>query len=196
MSLVIAVKSGGKVLFGADTQKTGGFRKMNPLSDANMKITRMPCGVLVGHAGMVDTANSLLRYPEWFSDMPEGDLTKQFIVTKIIPKLIRELREKDLLEKDGSPDMKMNAGFLLAKGDRLFRISRTLCVFEIPEYTAVGSGEFAADAVFCDGNDKRSAEEKLLSALRLASKYDASVSGPFVFADTTEFECRIMEDKK
>ncbi len=196
MSLVIAVKSGGKVLFGADTQATGGYRKMNLTGKTNLKITRMPCGVIVGHAGSVNATNSLSKHPEWFSDMPEGKLTKRFLVTVILPKLIRELREKGLLEKDGSPDMKMTGGFLLAQGDGLFQISRTLGVFEIPVCAAIGCGKFAADAVFCDENDKRSAEEKLMSALRLAERYDTNVSGPFVLIDTADSEYRITEDRK
>ena len=80
MSIVIAVKDKGRVMFGADTQITTGNLKYCPTSESNLKITKMPHGILIGRSGLLNVANILTSNPKWFAKLSDEDLSKCFLV--------------------------------------------------------------------------------------------------------------------
>jgi len=196
MSLVIAVKEEGRVLFGADTQTTFGDLKWFSTAGSELKVARMPNGILIGNTGTLNVTNTLVLHPEWFDPIPEEGITKRFLVTEIIPKLIRKLKEKNALDKSAFPEVKMDGTFLIGQKDRLFYISRAFAVFEIPHYAAIGCGSFAAEAVFSDEEDDRSVCEKIVSALKLAAQFDVGVGMPALLIDTAGLEYTVVEDEK
>lgn len=195
MSIVIAVKENNRVIFGADTQTSIGNRKKCSTLESNLKVTKMPNGILIGHAGLVENANTLTVHPEWFENLSDEGLTKRFLVMEVIPKLILELKEKNLLDKDSAPDVEMQGSYIVAQKDKLFYIHRTFAVSEAPNYVSIGCGSFAADAVFFDSTDKRSTKERILSALNSAAMFDTGVDRPFVLIDTDTFEYEITEEE-
>lgn len=103
MSIVIAVKDKGRVMFGADTQLTAGSLKYCPTSESNLKITKMPHGILIGRSGLLNVANIFTSNPKWFAKLPDDGLSKRFLINEIIPRLAKKLNDNDLLYKDGLP---------------------------------------------------------------------------------------------
>lgn len=196
MSIVIAVKDKGRVMFGADTQITTGNLKYCPTSESNLKITKMPHGILIGRSGLLNVANILTSNPKWFAKLSDEDLSKRFLVERITPRLAKELKDNDLLYKEGLPGIEMEASFLIAQKDKLFFIHQSFAVFEVPFFSAIGSGSFGAEATFNDETDHRCTREQILSALKNAAAFDTSVSAPFVLTDTEKLEYEFVEENQ
>ena len=186
MSLVIAQIKDGVVYMGADTQGSiGANYKRNSLSGSNRKIILMPHGVLVGMTGSVQNGEILCAHKEWFDDLEHEKLTKEFLVTRIVPKFYNELKMYGALKKETPADSETTLMF--AQEDRLFTMRDDFSVTVVPMFDAIGCGFAAAVAVY--ETDKTSpVKDKMLLALRLASEHDATISPPFVFIDTKQLE--------
>ena len=189
MSVVIAIKTGDGVLVGADSQTSfGEYEKEHKLAENNFKITRMPHGILLGHAGEVRATQVLSCHKDWFEELGDEPLTKEFLVTKISPRLSAELRRRGLTDEDGD----YNGQFLVAQGDRIFNLNSDFSVFTIPTFAAIGSG---LDAAFLARAGARCGDERetVLAGLRLAAKNDKSVGAPFILIDTVRLAYEIVE---
>ena len=77
MSVVIAVKQGGRIWFGADTQATRGGDRYNQLSPNDFKIMKFDNGVLLSATGETVTAQTFIAHPEWFNMGKKKSLTKK-----------------------------------------------------------------------------------------------------------------------
>lgn len=195
MSVVVAVKENGRVVFGADTQITTGSLKYCSTSESNLKVIKMPHGVLIGKSGLMKVTNVFTSHPEWFSELPADGLSKRFLVKSVMPKLIRELKNNNLLNKEELPAIEMEGSFLIAQRDKLFFIHQSFAVFEVPFFAAIGCGSFSADAVFNDEKDCRCTRERILSALKNAAALDTGIGEPFVLIDTETLEYEFEEEQ-
>ena len=191
MSLIIAEVKDGAVYMGADTRTSCGSRKYSYKSEANLKIHKMPNGILLGAVGMVKSTQILSCHKDWFEGEDAQNLSKEFLVTQIVPKLYRELNRRKQLEK--SHPAELDGSFLIAQEDRLFRLTRNFSVSVVPAFEAIGAGLNAAFAVN-DCADGLSTREKLLKGLRLAASCDSTIGAPFVFIDTKALEFEFVED--
>ena len=188
MSLVIAEVRDGAVYFGADTRTSCGNRQYCYKSEANLKIHKMPNGILIGAVGAVKSSQILECHKDWFEDCKE--LSKEFLVTSIVPKLYRELKERKLIEKKHPAELE--GTFLIAQGDRLFRLARNFSVTVIRGFEAIGAGLSAAFTIQ-DLDGDCPLREKFLKGLRLAASCDSSIAAPFVFIDTKSLEFEFVE---
>lgn len=196
MSLVIAVRDGDRVFFAADTQTTKGKRKRCNVSETNLKIARMPNGILLGHAGLVRNANVLSTHNDWFENIGEGDLTKEILVKDIIPKLINEMIERDYLDKEEKDYPKMQGSFLIAQGNQLYHIKSNFSVWRIHDFAMIGSGSDSSNAVLFSADEGKTIKEKMLLSLKQAAYFDTAVDKPFVFIDTHDLQYEIMEEEQ
>ena len=92
----MAVKQGNKIWLGADTQSTRGTDRYNQLSPNDFKVIKLDNGVLLAMTGETATSQAILAHPEWFTVDAERGLTKEDIVTKIVPKMYEALEAEGL----------------------------------------------------------------------------------------------------
>lgn len=194
MSVVIAVKHDGRIWFGADTQSTCGSDRYNPLSQNEFKVTKLGHGVLLSMTGEIVTGQRILAHPEWFTVDKENGLTKEHIVTHIIPRLYEALDEEELLDTGdkGTPPV-MKVTIFLAYKDKLFEICRDFHVIRYEEYQASGSGANAIMYGLSKLDKTKDIHEQLLQLLRISAKHDSNVSAPFVLIDTKELKYTVKE---
>lgn len=192
MSLIIAEVTDGAVYMGADTQSTiGETQKTFAVHEESLKINKLPNGILIGHAGKAQNSQLLANHPEWFEALPNGTLTKEFIVMEIVPAFYRELKKRGWLKSDSPANS--DCSILLAQGDKLFRIDRSFAVFASGECDAIGCG---SDAYFVNRvlSGTSPVRERLITSLRLAEAYDTAIGAPFVFIDTKNMTFEFVEE--
>lgn len=190
MSLVVAVKDGDRVYMGADTQTTFGNTVIRrpKLKEGCLKITKMPNGVLLGHTGKLNCAQRLTTQKAWFENLPEEGLTKKFLVQEIVPKFKDNIKAVNGLDKNGGA----GCSFIVAWKDRLFLLENDFSVFEIADYIAIGTPDYAHYALM---QVHQPARERLLSALETASTFSTTVSAPHVLADSKDLALEFVEGK-
>jgi ATP-dependent protease HslVU (ClpYQ) peptidase subunit len=195
MSVVMAVKQGNRIWLGADTQSTRGTDKYNQLSPHDFKVTKLDNGVLLAMTGETASSQVILAHPEWFTIDEKKSLTKEYIVTKIVPKIYEAFDAEELLEREGrgTPPI-TKCSILIAYKDKLFEIARDLQVMRYEDYQAIGSGSNAAIYGLSKIDKTKDINEQLLQLLKISAKHDANVSAPFVLIDTQGLEYIIKED--
>ena len=195
MSIIIATKTEDGVLMGADTQTSRGDRdKVTSLGENNLKITRMPHGILLGHAGAVRVTQILACHKDWFEELGDEPLTKRFLVMRIIPRYYRELKERDLLDAEDST-VQYGGGFIVAQGDRIFVLNGDFSVDEVPSFVSIGCGQDAAYLVRqTRAKDGAFEREETLLALRLSASVDRAVGAPFVLIDTKDLQFEYVKE--
>ena len=194
MSVVMAVKQGDRIWFGADTQTTRGGDRYNQLSPNDYKVMKFDNGVLLSATGETVTSQILLAHPEWFTVDEKKGLTKEHIVTKIIPKIYETLEAEDLLENEdkGTPPI-MKCTLLMAYKDKLFEICRDLQVIRYEDYQASGSGANAINYGLSKIDKTKDMNEQLLRLLRISARLDSNVSAPFILIDTKDLKFTVKE---
>ena len=195
MSVVIAVKQGNRIWFGADTQSTRGSDRYNQLSPNDFKVMKFPNGILFSATGETASLQMLLAHPEWFTVDAKKGLTKTHIVTKIVPEIYKFLDEEGALESEerGTPPT-MKCTIMIAYQDKLFEICRDFHVIRYEDYQAIGSGSNAIVYGLSKLDKSKDVNEQLLQLLRLSAKHDSNVSAPFVLIDTQDLKFTIQED--
>ena len=152
-------------------------------------------GVLLSATGETVTSQILLAHPKWFTVDGEKGLTKEHIVTKIIPRIYETLKEEELLEQDdkGTPPI-MKCTVLLAYKDKLFEICRDLQIIRYEDYQATGSGANAINYGLARIDKTQDINEQLLRLLKISAKLDSNVSAPFILIDTKNLKFTVKED--
>ncbi len=194
MSVVIAVKQGDRIWFGADTQATRGTDRYNQLAPNDFKVTILG-GMLLSITGETRIAQFIQAHPEWFTVDEKKGLTKEHIVTKIMPEIYEGLNDAGLLEisERGTPPT-MNCTIFLAYQDKLFELCRDLQVLRYEDYQASGSGANAVQYGLSKIDKSKDINAQLLRLLKISAKHDANVSAPFIFVDTKDLKFTVKED--
>ena len=191
MSLVIAEIKDGVVYMGADKQSSGEVYKENFSLESNLKIIKMPHGIVIGCVGTKDVARVLTCHKDWFEELNDKPLSKEFLTTKIGPKFYNELKEMDWLKESAPAEHACR--FLIAQKDKLFIMKSNFTVNIVPRFCTIGCGEYAAEVIEAIDADT-SVRKKILKALRLADKFDPSVGAPYVFIDTENLDFEFVEE--
>lgn len=191
MSLIIAVKHDDRVVMMADSYSSGGSYRtiLNP--ESNAKIVIMNDDVLVGGAGRAFSIDTVTSHPEWF-DTKGAPLDAKFLITSVVPKMYEELSKNRLLkeEKEGAPAPSVEARFIVAQNDRIFKISRDFSVREMDTVAFIGcTSEFAFTWLEDDIS-----EDNMLRVLRLSAKHNSGVGAPFVRVDTVNKKIEVVEE--
>ena len=106
----------------------------------------------------------------------------------IVPNLVRELKKVGFIKDENYIEL-VNSAFLFAYKDKLFLIDRDLCVLEINDYVAIGSGspEAIGSLLSTEGEDPKT---RIVKAIKASAANDIYVDYPIVLTDTetTKFE--------
>lgn len=193
MSVVMAIRDSGRVWMAADTQVSCEGLKFYTVSETNYKISKLPDGILVGFSGDVRIRNLLVAHSEWFGKLPRSGLTKRFLVTRIVPRLLWLCKENGLLVEESQPRAVMEGDFLFAWRDRLFQLQRDFSVWVVAEKGSIGAGGTFSDAALMDTTQNLTVRERLLGGLRLAAYYSIYVDRPFLLINTEQLEYELED---
>lgn len=191
MSVVIAYKDGkGAVWMGADTQCScgGTFKRRLPLG-AGVKLCRLENGILIGRVGSLPQHQHVLSHPEWFTLTEDGVLTKEHLVTHLVPKLFSLCKEQNFFEKEDGEPVSASFQLLIAHGDRLFFIDDGLHVRTVADRAAIGAGAPFLRLAMARIDKERPVEEEMLRMLHLSAHCSTAVSAPFVLMNTADDTC-------
>ena len=187
MSVIVAIKDNGAIYMGADSQTTSSNRKFTYLNETCHKIVKLDNGILVGFCGKVAARQAILSYGDIFTLDGNGELTKEHIVTQIVPKLV------DKIEQIGDEERgSLDVSILLAYKDVMFRIPSSMCVFKQNEIARIGAGMDFVDYTLWERTDLP-VRDRIIKALVSSAKRTESVSGPYVLIDTLTSQYEIVD---
>lgn len=199
MSVVVAIKEGKKVYMGADSQSTRGNTRITLRNPNNFKIWKVvdSNNCLMASVGNARDANVVRLIPGIVDDYDEfaKRVDYKFVVKYIVPNLVRELKKAGFLKDENYIEL-ISSAFLFAYRDKLFLIDRDLCVLEINDYVAIGSGspEAIGSLLSTEGDDPKT---RIIKAIKASATNDIYVDYPIVLTDTetTKFDI-ITEDQE
>jgi len=145
---VIAAKIvGNEVHFAADRQTTAGYSKR---TDKELNLCKLMSvnGMLIGGAGL--KSHSL-----WFHSFARNHMpleSTEVDVSQFMLEFVEFMKKKD-------GNFKCENEFLIAFRGKLFRVYDSLSVFEIPEFSAIGSGSQFAIAAMHLGHEPKIAAQ-------------------------------------
>ena len=193
MSVVVGIKKDNVVYLGADSQVTRGGTRVSLSNPNNYKIWKVR-GVdncLMAHVGNLRDAcairimNNLVRE----IDAIHNEINFEYVVGRIAPMIIDELKEYNYISKDGRFDF-MDSRFLFAYKDLLYVIGSDSSVIEVDDCIAIGSGECQAIGSLITTVDEEDSQSRIIKAIKSSAASDIYVDYPIVLANTknTKFD--------
>ena len=186
MSVVVAIKENGKIMFGADSQCTKGSSRRSLSNPNNYKIWKVlgAENCLMAHVGLVREANVVRVAQGLISELDQlkDSVDFSFVVRRLVPALFDELSAYGILKKEDDIPY-FDSSFLFAYKDRLFYIAANGTVIEIDDYCAIGSGECEAVGSLLS-TEGEGCEERIKKAIRASAANDIYVDYPIVISDT------------
>ena len=196
MSVVVAIKDGKKIFIGADSQATKGNTRITLRNPNNFKIWKVvdSNNCLMASVGMMRDANVIRLVPGIVDGYDEyaKRVNYKFVVKFIVPNLVKELKKAGFI-KDENYIESINSSFLFAYKDKLFLIDYDLCVLEINDYVAIGSGasEAIGSLLSTDSEDPRT---RIIKAIKASAASDIYVDYPIIISDTETTRFEIISD--
>lgn len=197
MSVVVAIKENGKIFIGADSQCTRGGTRRTLSNPNNYKVWKVNDAehCIMAHVGLAREANVIRVARDLVPEMRQikDTVDFEFVVTRLVPRMIDELEENRILRKDdGLPTFE--SSFLFAYKDKLFYITKNGTVFEIDDCCAIGSGECEALGSLLS-TEGEPCEERIKKAIRASAANDIYVDYPIVITDTESGEFKVIYEK-
>ena len=198
MSVVVAIKKGGVIYMGADSQVTRGGTRTSLSNPNNYKIWKVK-GVdncLMGHVGRLRDAciirimDDLVREIDVMRDM----VGFEYVVTRIVPMIIDQLVDFNYMDKDSVFD-NMDSRYLFAYQDQLFAIGLDGNVIEIDDCVAIGSGESEAIGSLITTTAEEDPVARIVKAIKASATHDLYVDYPIVLSDTVSTEFTVIDEK-
>ena len=196
MSVVVAIKEGKKVYIGADSQSTKGNTRITLKNPNNFKIWKVidSNNCLMASVGMMRDANVIRLVPSIVDSYDEyaKRVNYKFVVKFIVPNLVKELKKAGFVKDENYIEC-INSAFLFAYKDKVFLIDYDLCVLEINDYVAIGSGasEAIGSLLSTEGEDPRT---RIIKAIKASAANDIYVDYPIVISDTETTRFEIISD--
>lgn len=191
MGAVVAIKKNDRIYVATDRIRTRMGVRWTLKMEENLKIKRLNDGVIVCVCGHVESVQNLYVHQNWFK-VPKGmEFGKKFLSTKVVPKLIDILDQKELLKRndDGLPFM--DDLYMIIKGEQIFIIDNDFGVVEAEDI-----GIIAADLDdmymrgYLDNHEKNDIEELIQEAFKACSADKSNCSANIVITDTVNEEMR------
>lgn len=159
MSLVIAIKDKDRVILGADKQTSCGGTKTHDAVKV-WELSEFP-GAVMGSVGLLRVTQIIQtsQILELNDLLNGGGPSTAFIINSVVPRILNLLESRGVkCDATVNRDLDMSRipnSFVLAVGDKVWEISTDLCVTEIENYVAIGSGEdVARGCLFATKEDK------------------------------------------
>lgn len=185
MSVIIAVKKDDTVYLGADTQVTSGTSKRSVITGAEVKLSTFDNGVIIGYTGISIVHQILVANPEWLDFQNEDEFTKEYLITKFIPKL------KEVMQLYNYTDN--NYEFLIVYKSKIYQINDDYTVFNLEHASVIGSGSSVIRYKLSKLNTNGDIESQILEALRFSEQYNSAVGAPFLLVNTKDLKTKIIE---
>ena len=200
VSVVVAIKEGNKVYLGADSQVTKGGTRTTLKNPNNYKLWKVKGAdnCIMGHVGNVRDANIIRLLDDLVTDYDvyRDRIGYELVVRRIVPDIVDALKSAGYMKDDKHIDY-MDSSYLFAYKDRLFMINTDLCVLEIDDYFAIGSGaeQAVGSLLSTEGEEPRT---RIIKAIKASAASDIYVDYPIILGDTetTEFEVISETDEK
>lgn len=195
MSVVVAIKKDGVVYLGSDSQVTRGGTRTSLTNPNNFKIWKVK-GVdncLMGHVGLLREA-CVIRVMENLVreiDVIHDEVNFEYVVTRVVPKIIDELKEFNYVEIEGK-FKNMESKYLFAFKDKLFIIGYDASVIEVDDYVAMGSGESESIGSLLTTNNDEDPETRIIKAIKASAAHDIYVDYPIVLSNTKDLEFKVI----
>ena len=195
MSVVVAIKKDGVVYLGSDSQVTRGGTRTSLTNPNNFKIWKVK-GVdncLMGHVGLLRDA-CVIRVMENLVreiDVIHDEVDFEYVVTRVVPKIIDELKEFNYIETEGK-FKNMESKYLFAFKDKLFVIGFDGSVIEVDDYIAIGSGESESIGSLLTTNNDEDPETRIIKAIKASAAHDIYVDYPIVLSNTKDLEFKVI----
>lgn len=195
MSVVVAIKKDGVVYLGSDSQVTRGGTRTSLTNPNNFKIWKVK-GVdncLMGHVGLLREA-CVIRVMENLVreiDVIHDEVNFEYVVTRVVPKIIDELKEFNYIETEGK-FKNMESKYLFAFKDKLFVIGFDGSVIEVDDYIAIGSGESESIGSLLTTNNDEDPETRIIKAIKASAAHDIYVDYPIVLSNTKDLEFKVI----
>lgn len=195
MSVVVAIKKDGVVYLGSDSQVTRGGTRTSLTNPNNFKIWKVK-GVdncLMGHVGLLRDA-CVIRVMENLVreiDVIHDEVNFEYVVTRVVPKIIDELKEFNYIETEGK-FKNMESKYLFAFKDKLFVIGFDGLVIEVDDYIAIGSGESESIGSLLTTNSDEDPETRIIKAIKASAAHDIYVDYPIILSNTKDLEFKVI----
>ena len=197
MSVVVAIKKDGVIYMGADSQVTRGGTRTSLSNPNNYKIWKVK-GVdncLMGHVGSIREAcvirvmNNLVREIDVYHDC----IDFEYVVTRIVPMMIDELKEYGYLDKD-EVFKDMDSRFLFSYQDKLYVIGFNGSVIEVDDCVAIGSGECESIGSLLTTTNEKDPVKRIIKAIKASAAHDIYVDYPIVLTNTKDTEFVVIDE--
>ena len=196
MSLVIGIVDEEKVIMASDSQVTvnGGVRKVSGIKE-NYKIWHPDDkqDLIMGSIGNVREMNSTKSIENLVEELDylKGDIDMKTISKKVIKKILKELKDSNIIEfKDNV--LRMNNDYLFAYKEKLYQIFSSGAVIRIDKYSAIGSGSNEALASL-NNSEGKDPIERIKLAMAASSRNDIFVDYPLIIGTTESEEFTAIE---
>ena len=188
MTTIVAVQQRDKVLFGADSQVTAG----------NGRVANHPQMVKISKrgefiiAGSGECAPCDIAQHIWMPPKPsnaEAEDLYHFMIAKVVPSLKQCFKDNEYKWNEADDDGETKFAFLIAIGGTVFELADDMSIaLDSKGFYGVGSGSSYAIGALAQG---ATVEE----ALKIASKYDAYTSAPFMFLEQSKKKIATSRNK-
>lgn len=178
MTTIIAVQARDKVTFGADAQVTGG----------NGRVANHPQMVKISKrgeyliAGSGECAPCDIAQHIWMPPKPsnaEYEDLYHFMIARVVPSLKQCFKENEYKWNEVEDD-ETKFNFLIAIGGTVFELADDMSIaLDSKGYYGVGSGSSYAIGALAAG-------ATIEEALKIAAKYDAYTSAPFMYLEQSK----------
>lgn len=181
MSLVIAIKDGDRFVIGADKQGTLGGNRTH--TSTKVWPVKGYSNCIMGGVGLC-RANQVLQYCSGLINKNDFDdemnIDEEYVAMILAPTIYEVLKTYGIVTKIGDEDADGNSmaaisnSYVFAYKDKAWMIGQDLCVEEIDDYIAIGSGSDIARGVLYATKDKNPFE-RIAMAIDAAASYSTTV---------------------
>lgn len=195
MSVMLSYKKGDRVYMATDATMMYRDNLTTETAEDSLKIRIAPSGILVGVTGERLVRQEIFTMLEDFTLDKRGCLTKEHIVSKIVPKLFNRLIALDMVEK-GTDNLPYMAGYVfLAYEDKMFLIDDNFWVLRSENHLAINNSAFTVSSYPMANLDKEAdINEQLVEILKFLSKHVTTVGAPYVTIDSVDKKIKFWEE--
>ena len=196
MGAIFAIEKDGVVYLGGDAVKACCDVNFYVNKEANLRLHRMPSGIVVAATGPMLMTQRLWLHDEWF-ELKEGEtFDKRFIVTKIIPQYYEEIKDMDVWEERKHHYVKeTGAGFIIAKGGDIYEVFNDLSVVKCDKLAAMSDED--ADLImlsYANACKEEDPERVIRKTYEFTASKAAQISTHGYIINTRDLTFKRMED--
>ena len=199
MGAILAIERDGVVYMGTDAERIESGVRFRVNAESNIKIHRLPSGILCGVNGQIRLTQRMYLHDEWFR-LEEGErFDKRFLVEKIVPRFYEELCKIDGMTHEETQHCdSAKASFLFAKDGNIYVMYGDLSVAKCQGIAAL-SNETADDSLmyaYARSDGERDPEALIRKTFAYAARMCGEVSSCGHLINTRDLTLKRTEDVK